>query len=56
MANIYLFFDRHKGWRKAKVTESKKTVDFANCMKDLVDIYYPEAEKIRIVMDNYNTH
>jgi len=56
MANIYLFFDRHKGWRKAKVTESKKAVDFAHCMKDLVDIHYPEADKIRVVMDNYNTH
>lgn len=56
MANIYLFFDRHKGWRKAKVTVSKKAVDFAHCMKDLVDIHYPDADKIRVVMDNYNTH
>jgi len=56
MANIYLFFDRHKGWRKAKVTASKKAVDFAHCMKDLVDIHYPEADKIRVVMDNYSTH
>jgi len=56
MANIFLFFDRHRGWRKAKVTVSKKAVDFAQCMKDLVDIHYPEANVIRVVMDNYNTH
>ena len=56
MANIYLFFDRHNGWRKTKVTESKKAADFAHCMKDLVDIHYPQAEVIRVVMDNYNTH
>ena len=56
MANIYLFFDRHKGWRKAKVTESKKSVDFAHCMKELVDEHYPNADKIRVVMDNYGTH
>ena len=56
MANIYLFFDRHRGWRKAKVTERKTAVDFAHCMKDLVDVHYPDAEKIQVVMDNYNTH
>jgi transposase len=56
MANIYLFFDRHQGWRKAKVTTHKKAADFAQCMKDLVDIHYPNAEKIQLVMDNYNTH
>lgn len=56
MANIFLFFDRHRGWRKAKVTVSKKAVDFAHCMKDLVDIHYPDADIIRVVMDNYSTH
>lgn len=56
MANIYIFFDRHRGWRHAKVTEHKKAVDFAHCMKELVDIHYPNAEKIRVVLDNLNTH
>ena len=56
VANIFLFFDRHRGWRKATITVSKKAEDFAQCMKDLVDVHYPEAEKIRVVMDNYNTH
>jgi len=56
MANIYLFFDRHQGWRKAKVTQYKKSEDFAHCMKDLVDEHYPDADMIRVVMDNYGTH
>lgn len=55
-ANIFLFFDRHRGWRKAKPTERKGNVDFAECMRDLVDIHYPDAEKIRVVLDNLNTH
>ena len=55
-ANIFLFFDRHRGWRKAKVTERKTAVDFAECMRDLVDTHYPNSEKIRLVCDNLVTH
>lgn len=55
-ANIFLFFDRHRGWRKAKVTEQKTARDFAECMQELVDIHYPDAEKIHLVLDNLNTH
>lgn len=55
-ANIFLFFDRYRGWRKAKVTEQKTAKDFAECMQDLVDIHYPEADKIHLVLDNLNTH
>lgn len=56
IANIFLFFDRHRGWRKAKPTEHKGNTDFAECMRDLVDVHYPEAEIIRVVLDNLNTH
>ncbi|WP_084724210.1 IS630 family transposase [Thalassomonas viridans] len=56
VANIFMFFDRHRGWRKAKATATKKAEDFALCMKELVDEHYPDAEKIHVVMDNYNTH
>lgn len=56
MANIFMFFDRHNGWRKAKVTERKTAVDFAHCMKELVDDDYPEADVVRVVMDNLITH
>ncbi len=56
VANLFLFYDCHRGWRKVKATESKKAVDFAQCMKDLVDIHYPDAKKIHVVMDNFGTH
>ncbi|PAJ71870.1 hypothetical protein CJF42_24345 [Pseudoalteromonas sp. NBT06-2] len=56
VANIFMFFDRHRGWRKAKATEGKKSADFARCMKELVDDHYPDSEKIHVVMDNYGTH
>jgi transposase len=55
-ANIFLFFDRHRGWRKAKATESKGNIDFAECMRELVDVHYPKAEVVRLVLDNLSTH
>jgi transposase len=56
VANIYLMYDRHRGWRHAKATATKKREDFAECMRDLVDVHYPDAEKIYVVLDNYTTH
>ena len=56
VANIYLCFDRHRGWRHAKVTKTKKATDFAQLMRELVDVHYPDAECIRVVLDNLNTH
>ena len=56
VANIYLCFDRHRGWRHAKVTKTKTAMDFAGLMRELVDVHYPDAERLRVVLDNLNTH
>ena len=56
VANIYLCFDRHRGWRHTKVTKTKTATDFAELMRELVDVHYPDAERIRVVLDNLNTH
>jgi DDE superfamily endonuclease len=37
------------------VTDSRTAVDFAACMRDLTDVYYPKAERIRVVLDNLST-
>jgi transposase len=55
-ANLFVFLDAHRSWRKVKVTERRAADDFACCMRDLVDIHYPEAERIRVVLDNLSTH
>lgn len=55
-ANIFLFFDRHRRWRHPKPTKHKGLRDFAECMRDLVDEHYPDADVIRVVLDNLNTH
>jgi len=55
-ANVFMFVDVHRPWRHAKVTDRRASRDFAECMRDLVDKHYPEAECIRVVMDNLSTH
>jgi transposase len=55
-ANLFVFLDAHRGWRHVKVTEHRTARDFAVCMRDLADIHYPDAEVIRVVMDNLSTH
>jgi transposase len=55
-ANLFVFLDAHRPWRKVKVTEHRAARDFAECMRELVDIHYPQAEQIRVVLDNLSTH
>jgi transposase len=55
-ANLFVFLDANRPWRKVKVTERRTALDFAVCMRELVDIHYPKAERIRVVLDNLSTH
>jgi hypothetical protein len=45
-----------RGWRHVEVTERRTRRDYARCVRDLVDRYYPRARMIRSVQDNLNTH
>jgi len=55
-ANVFMFVDANRPWRLAKVTDQRTCIDFAECMRDLVDIHYPEADRIRVVLDNLSAH
>jgi DDE superfamily endonuclease len=55
-ANLFVFLDVHRRWRKVKVTESRAAVDFAVCMRELADVHLPKAKRIRVVLDNLSTH
>ena len=54
--NLFVFLDAHRPWRTVKVTEQRTARDFAECMRDLVDVHYPQADLVRVVMDNLSTH
>jgi transposase len=55
-ANVFMFVDVNRPWRHAKVTDQRTGADFADCMRDLVDEHYPDADRIRVVLDNLSTH
>jgi transposase len=55
-ANLFMFLDAHEPWRHVKVTDHRTCADFAECMRDLVDIHYADASCIRVVLDNLSTH
>ena len=55
-ANLFVFIDVNRPWRKVKVTEQRTAKDFAECMRELVDVHYPKADRIRVVLDNLSTH
>src|SRR6202051_879116 len=54
--NLFIFLDAHRPWRKVKVTERRTAEDFAICMRELSDVHFPEADRIRVVLDNLSTH
>ncbi len=54
--NMFLFFQPLVGWRHVEVTDQRTKLDFASCMKALTDEYFLEAETIKVVLDNLNTH
>jgi hypothetical protein len=55
-ANLFMMFEPLAGWRWVKVTERRTAVDFAEVLRELSDVHYPDVQKIVLVMDNLNTH
>ena len=54
--NLFLFVEPLRGWRHVQVTERRTNQDWAHAIQDLVDVHYPKAERIVLVLDNLNTH
>jgi hypothetical protein len=50
-ANLFVFLDVHRPWRKVKVTDCRATVD----LRELTDVHFPKSERIRVVLDNLST-
>ena len=56
VVNLFMMFEPLKAQRHVEVTDRRARKDFAQCIRELVDVHYPDAEKIVLVMDNLNTH
>lgn len=56
VTNIFIFYEPLAGQRHVTVTDRRTKQDWAHQVKTLLDVYYPDAEKVVLVMDNLNTH
>lgn len=54
--NLFIAFQPLQAWRHLKLTERRTKADFAHWLQELVDVHFPEAEVIRLVLDNLNIH
>jgi hypothetical protein len=55
-ANLFMVCAPHLGWRQVTVTERRTRRDWAQVIKELVDVQFPTAERLVLVLDNLNTH
>ena len=56
VVNLFVVCEPLRGWRQVRVSERRTRLDWAHCVRELVDVHYPEAEAIVLVMDQLNTH
>src|ERR671929_615506 len=54
--NLFVLVDAHRPWRKVTVTQQRTALAFARCMRELVEVDHPQAERVRVVLDNLSTH
>ena len=56
VCNQFMFVEPLRGWRKVFVRQRRTMIDWAFCIREILDVHYPQARKVRLVMDNLNTH
>jgi hypothetical protein len=56
VCNLFLVCEPLRGWRDVMVSDRRTRIDWAHCIKDLLDVHYPDAERVVLVQDNLNTH
>jgi len=56
VVNLFVVCEPLRGWREVMVSDRRTRIDWARCIKDLVDVHYPDADKVVLVQDNLNTH
>ena len=53
---LFMLNEPLRGWREVIVGDHRRAIEWAHVIKHLVDVHYPQAERIVLVMDNLNTH
>jgi len=56
VVNCFLVTEPLRGWRQVRLSDQRTRLDWAACVKELIDSHYPDAERIVLIMDQLNTH
>jgi hypothetical protein len=56
VANLFLVCEPLRGWREVRVSDQRTRLDFAHCVREVVDVHYPDAARVVLVLDQLNTH
>jgi hypothetical protein len=56
VCNVFLVCEPLRGWRHVTMSERRTRIDWAHCIRELVDLHYPDTDVIVLVQDNLNTH
>jgi hypothetical protein len=54
--NLFLVREPLRGRRQVRLSDRRTRIDFAHCIQEVVDVHYPEASSIVLVLDQLNTH
>jgi DDE superfamily endonuclease len=56
VCQLFMLYEPLAGWRHVAVRDHKGALDWAEVIAELLEVRYPEAKKVRLVLDNLNTH
>jgi hypothetical protein len=56
VCNQFMLCEPLRGWRHVKVTQRRTKRDWACCIRELLEVYYPHVTKVHLILDNLNTH
>ena len=56
VADLFMFFEPLRGWRRVWITPQRRNIEWAICVRQLLDENYPQVERLVLVCDNRNTH
>ena len=56
VCNVFLVCEPLRGWRHVTMSERRTRIDWAHCIRELVDLHYPDTDVVVLVQDNLNTH
>lgn len=54
--SIFVFTEPLAAWRHVHASERRTKKDWALHIQELLEVHYPQAKRIRLIMDNLNTH